>query len=110
LAYDEESGKERKTNMYFFSTGKTMKKLLIIQWESCKSTMGEYSIPAVSESLLWMCFLWWGRRFEKIEKFNALKASRPEVVADAEDTMEFAVEEEAALRVFFLNNQKIRKL
>jgi hypothetical protein len=22
LAYDEESGKERKTNMYFFSTGK----------------------------------------------------------------------------------------
>jgi hypothetical protein len=32
-------------------------------------------------------------RFGKIEKFNALKAARPEVAADTEDTMEFAVEE-----------------
>jgi hypothetical protein len=41
-----------------------------------------------------------GRRFGKIEKFNALKASRPEVVADAEDTMEFAVEERSGSQVF----------
>jgi hypothetical protein len=33
------------------------------------------------------------RRFGKIEKFNALKAARPEVAVDTEDTMEFAVEE-----------------
>jgi hypothetical protein len=36
------------------------------------------------------------RRFGKIEKFNALKAARPEVAVDTEDTMEFAVEEETA--------------
>jgi hypothetical protein len=29
---------------------KRCKEALIIQWVSCKSTMGEYSIPAVSES------------------------------------------------------------
>jgi hypothetical protein len=60
--------------------------------------MGEYSIPAISESLLWMfsVFFWRRGRFGKIEKFNALKAARPEVAADTEDTMEFAVEEETA--------------
>jgi hypothetical protein len=36
------------------------------------------------------------RKIWKIEKFNALKAARPEVAADTEDTMEFAVEEETA--------------
>jgi hypothetical protein len=37
--------------------------------------MGEYSIPAVSNLLLWMFhFSGEGRRFGKIEKFNALKA------------------------------------
>jgi hypothetical protein len=37
-----------------------------------QSTMGEYSIPAVSESPLWMfsLFFWRRRRFGKIEKFN----------------------------------------
>jgi hypothetical protein len=41
--------------------------------------MGEYSIPAVSNLLLWMFFLIFlrRRRFGKIEKFNALKAARP---------------------------------
>jgi hypothetical protein len=31
--------------------------------------------------------IFWKRRFGKIEKFNALKAARPEVAADTEDTM-----------------------
>jgi hypothetical protein len=47
--------------------------------------MGEYSIPAVSNLYYGCIFLisGEGRRFGKIEKFNALKASRLEVVADA---------------------------
>jgi hypothetical protein len=63
-----------------------------------QSTMGEYSIPAISESPIMDVFRIFLRRgrFEKIEKFNALKAARPEVAADTEDTMEFAVEEETA--------------
>jgi hypothetical protein len=36
--------------------------------------MGEYSIPAVSESPIMDVFPLERRRFEKIEKFNALKA------------------------------------
>jgi hypothetical protein len=48
--------------------------------------MGEYSIPAVSDYGCASLFSGEEEDLEKIEKFNALKASRPEVVADAEDT------------------------
>jgi hypothetical protein len=48
-----------------------VKEALITQWESC-STMGEYSIPAVSESPLYVFPIFLRRRrFGKIEKFNA---------------------------------------
>jgi hypothetical protein len=58
-----------------------------------------------------MCFLLVRKKIWKIEKFNALKASRPEVVADAEDTMEFAVEEAASKSsIFFKKIPQIRKL
>jgi hypothetical protein len=48
-----------------------------------QSTMGEYSIPAISESLLWMFSVIFLEEedLEKNEKFNALKAARPEVAA-----------------------------
>jgi hypothetical protein len=44
-----------------------------------KGTMGDYTIPAVSESLLWMFFLILveKKELEQLEKFNALKASKP---------------------------------
>jgi hypothetical protein len=61
--------------------------------------MGEYSIPAISESPIMDVFPYFSGEeedLEKIEKFNALKVARPEVAADIEDTMEFAVEEETA--------------
>jgi hypothetical protein len=64
-----------------------------------QSTMGEYSIPAISESPIMDVFPYFSGEeedLEKIEKFNALKVARPEVAADIEDTMEFAVEEETA--------------
>jgi hypothetical protein len=34
-------------------------------------------------------------KLEQLEKFNALKASKPEVAAEVEDQMEFVIEEEA---------------
>jgi hypothetical protein len=64
-----------------------------------QSTMGEYSIPAISESPIMDVFPYFSGEeedLEKIEKFNALKVARPEVGANTEDTMEFAVEEETA--------------
>jgi hypothetical protein len=72
--------------------------------------MGEYSIPAVSEFYYGCISSGEGRRFEKIEKFNALKASRPEVVADAEDTHGICCRRRSGSRFFFKSCQKIRKL
>jgi hypothetical protein len=62
--------------------------------------MGDYTIPAISESPI-ICFsLFVGRsELEQLEKFNALKASKPEEVTEIVDHMEFetAPEEEAVV-------------
>jgi hypothetical protein len=71
--------------MYFLVQANDVRRLLITMG-IMQSTMGEYSIPAVSNLLLWMFFLiFLEEDLEKIEKFNALKAARPEVAVDTED-------------------------
>jgi hypothetical protein len=55
------------------------------------TTMGEYSIPAISESPIMDVFPYFSGEegeLEQLEKFNALKASKP-VVEEVTDTMEF---------------------
>ncbi len=97
LAYDEESGKERKTNMYLLVQANDVKEAFDNTTGVMKGTMGDYSIPAISESPIMDVFPYFSGEegeLEQLEKFNAIKASRPEVVAEIEDHMEFAVEEE----------------
>jgi hypothetical protein len=66
-----------------------------------QSATGEYSNPAISEPAIMYVFLYlFGEDLEKIKKFNALKVSRLEVVADTEYTLESATEEETASYVF----------
>jgi hypothetical protein len=72
-----------------------VRRLLITQWESCKAQWVNIVFQLFRNLIMDVFpFFWRRRRFGKIEKFNALKAARPEV-ADR-DTMEFAVEEETA--------------
>jgi hypothetical protein len=85
--------------MYFLVQANDVKEAFDNTMGIMQSTMGEYSIPAISESPIMDVFPYFSGEeedLEKIEKFNALKAARPEVAADTEDTMEFAVEEETA--------------
>jgi hypothetical protein len=95
LAYDEESGKERKTSMYFFGTNNDVKKTYDNTVFTMKGTMGDYSIPAI-RSHFWMFSLILVERGQvrTTRKFNTLKASKPEVVVETEDEMEFVIEEE----------------
>jgi hypothetical protein len=54
--------------------------------------MGDYSIPAISESPIMDVFPYFSGEegeLEQIERFNALKASKLEPVAEIEDNMEF---------------------
>lgn len=96
LAYDEESGKERKTNMYFLVQANDVKEAYDNTVHTMKGTMGDYTIPAISESAVLDVFPYFSGdedELEQLERFNTLKASKP-VVAEIEDHMEFVTEEE----------------
>ena len=90
LAYDEESGKERKTNMYLLVQANDVKEAYDNTIVTMKNTMGDYTIPAISESPIMDVFPYFSSEegdLEQLEKFNALKASRPQVEV-AVETME----------------------
>jgi hypothetical protein len=92
VAYDEESGKERKTNMYLLVQANDVKEAYDNTIHVMKNTMGDYSIPAISESPIMDVFPYFSGEegeLEQIEKFNALKASKQEPAAEIEDNMEF---------------------
>ncbi|WP_366183082.1 DUF4494 domain-containing protein [Flavobacterium ovatum] len=95
IAYDEESGKERKTNMYFLVQANDVKEAYDNTVHVMNNTMGEYNIPAISESPIMDVFPYFSGEdsdLEKIEKFNTLKASKPVVEEEKIDSMEFETE------------------
>ena len=97
LAYDEESGKERKTSMYLLVQANDVKEAFDNTTGVMKGTMGDYTIPAITESPIMDVFPYFSGEegeLEQLEKFNALKASKPEVTVETEDHMEFVAEEE----------------
>jgi len=91
LAYDEESGKERKSNMYLLVQANDLREAYDNTVHVMKNTMGEYTIPAISESPIMDVFPYFSgdeEEAEQYERFNTLKASKP-VDAEVVDTMEF---------------------
>ncbi len=92
LAYDEESGKERKTTLALLVQANDVKEAYDNTIVVMKNTMGEYNIPAVSESPIMDVFPYFSGEegdVEKLERFNTLKNSKP-------DTAQWAENEEAA--------------
>lgn len=84
IAFDEESGKERKTNMYLLVQANDVKEAYDNTVSVMKGTMGDYTIPAISESPIMDVFPYFSGEegdLEQIERFNALKGSKPELVA-----------------------------
>jgi len=96
VAFDEESGKERKSNMYLLVQANDVKEAYDNTISVMKNTMGDYTIPAISESPIMDVFPYFSGEegeTEQLERFNALKASRP-VFEEIEDTGEFLEVEE----------------
>jgi hypothetical protein len=57
-----------------------------------KGTMGDYTIPAISESPIMDVFPYFSgeeEELEQLERFNALKVSKPELVAVGETAEDF---------------------
>lgn len=50
IAFDEESGKERKSNIYLLVQGNDLKEAFDNTNIAMKGTMGDYSIPSITES------------------------------------------------------------
>jgi len=96
VAYDEESGKERKTSMYLLIQANDVKEAFDSTNIVMKDTMGEYSIPSIAESPIMDVFPYFDGEIDKLEKFNAIKASVPvekEVVEEEAIEAEVIAEE-----------------
>ena len=80
IAFDEESGKERKTNLYLLVQANDVKEAFEHTISTMKDTMGEYSIPAVSESPIMDVFPYFSGEdddTERVAEFARLKDSVP---------------------------------
>ncbi|WP_058102752.1 DUF4494 domain-containing protein [Maribacter dokdonensis] len=80
IAFDEESGKERKTNMYLLIQANDVKEAYDNTISVMKDTMGEYSVPSISESPIMDVFPYFSGEeddMERVEKFNTVKDSVP---------------------------------
>lgn len=100
MAYDEESGKERKSNMYLLVQANDVKEAYDNTVHVMKNTMGDYTIPAISESPIMDVFPYFSGEegeTEQLEKFNALKASRiekEEVIETLDDLLSVEADDE----------------
>jgi len=77
-AYDEESGKERKTNMYLLVQANDVKEAFDNTTLAMKDTMGDYTIPAILESPIMDVF----PLFDRQEDVEATPIKSEELVAE----------------------------
>lgn len=81
IAYDEESGKERKTSFYLLVQANDIKEAFDNTVEAMKNTMGEYSITAINESPILDVFPYFSGEEDdllSLERFKAIKDSKTE--------------------------------
>lgn len=95
MAYDEESGKERKTNMYLLIQANDVREAYDNTLHVMQNTMGEYTIPAVAESPIVDIFPYFSGEdgaTEQLERFNSIKDSKPVVHEYVETGIEAEIE------------------
>ncbi|MCF8715974.1 DUF4494 domain-containing protein [Joostella atrarenae] len=93
VAYDEESGKERKTNMYLLVQANDVKEAYDNTVGVMKDTMGDYTIPMISESPIMDVFPYFSGEeddLDSVKKFIEVKNSvmeteEEEVEAEAQE-------------------------
>lgn len=81
IAFDENSGKERKTNTYLLVQANDVKEAYDNTIEAMKGTLGDYTIPIISESPIMDVFPYFTGEeggMAHLKEFNALKASGSE--------------------------------
>ena len=90
IAFDEESGKERKTNMYLLIQANDVKEAFDNTTSIMKDSLGEYTIPSIAESPIMDVFPYFSgedKEQERLEEFTRLKDSVPVVHTDDKDAI-----------------------
>ncbi|MDN3593723.1 DUF4494 domain-containing protein [Zunongwangia endophytica] len=72
IALDEESGKEKKSNIYLLVQANDVKEAFENTTKAMEETMGDYSIPAITESPILDVFPYFTGEEEQLEKFNMM--------------------------------------
>ncbi len=71
IALDEESGKERKTNTYMLVQANDVKEAFDNTTEAMQNTMGDYTIPSITESPILDVFPYFSEEEDELEKVEA---------------------------------------
>ncbi|TRZ44352.1 DUF4494 domain-containing protein [Robertkochia solimangrovi] len=88
IAIDEESGKERKTNIYLLIQANDIREAFDNTTTAMKDTMGDYSIPSIAESPIMDVFPYFTGEEEQLEKFRIIEPS--DIVAVEDETASVA--------------------
>ena len=91
IAFDEESGKERKTNLYLLVQANDVKEAYENTVSTMKDTMGEYTIPAIAESPIMDVFPYFSGEEEEIERLEEFTRIKNSVPATNEENKELAM-------------------
>lgn len=75
IALDEESGKEKKTNIYLLVQANDIKEAFENTTTSMADTLGDYSIPAITESPILDVFPYFTGEEDQLEKYNVLESA-----------------------------------
>lgn len=97
VAYDEESGKERKTNVYMLVQANDVKEAFDHTVEVMKGTTGDYTITMIMESPIMDVFPYFSGEeddVELMERFTATKAAKPNLIAlgEMDEPIELEIE------------------
>ena len=85
VALDEESGKERKTNIYLLIQANDIKEAFDNTNKALEGTTGDYTIPAISESPIMDVFPYFTGEEEQLEQFKVIqKQEKPEELIEEE--------------------------
>ena len=85
IAFDEESGKERKSNIYLLVQANDIKEAFENSTTVMAQTMGDYTIPSIIESPILDVFPYFTGEEEQLEKYNVLETAAPKATFEEDE-------------------------
>ncbi|MGV8813466.1 MAG: DUF4494 domain-containing protein [Gelidibacter sp.] len=85
IAFDEESGKERKSNIYLLVQANDIKEAFDNSNIVMAQTMGDYTIPSIIESPILDVFPYFTGEEEQLEKYNVLETAAPKATFEEDE-------------------------